>query len=54
MYFYLLIFLSKATINTLRLIGPIFVSRCMLFNGSPTKAHRHFLTNAFCYRRTRI
>ena len=30
------------------------VSWWMWFNGSPTKAHRHFLTNAFCYLRTRI
>ena len=31
-----------------------FVSWWMRFNGSPTKAHRHFLTNAFCYLRTYI
>ena len=31
-----------------------FVSWWMWFNGSPTKAHRHFLTNAFCYLLTYI
>ena len=31
-----------------------FVSWWMWFNGSPTKAQRHFLTNAFCYLRTYI
>ena len=31
-----------------------FVSWWMRFNGSPTKEHRHFLTNAFCYLRTYI
>ena len=42
-------------VYTLRLIGPIsYPGECDLINGSPTKAHRNLLTNAFCYLRVYI